>query len=319
MNPSKLLPIVTIARIALAGDGSDPRRAFDAVPGTAHPAIAADLAWLDMGLASARLSAHPGAEGVVSAPHFQVGYGWRTDEIRDVFRSDSVVDRLDRRELSLATAMALSQLGLDAFGRGRFDASLGFAFVREDAVSKETELEAGRQDVDVSIAARMGAWRGAAALCGAIEVSGDSGAARDEKVELRLGRIAGDGFAWGAGLDIPVSDDGHAGVRLGVSREFRDAIGFHGQLSTSYSRQPDPATGADELVRNSLELHLGTRIRFRPWGSDEGDTWMRGIVDPRIGTAPDGFLLRGWEIGVSATWDLVGGEARPAVELSRRF
>lgn len=317
MNPSKFLPVVAVAHVAFAADGSDPRRAFDAIPGTPHPAVAANLAWLDMGLVGARLSAHPGAEGVVSAPHFQVGYGWRVDEIRDAFRPDSVVDRLDRRELRLATAMALSQMGLDAFGRDGFDAALGFAFVREDAESNETG--AGRQGVDVSIAAKAGGWRGSAALRGAIEVSGDSGAARDEKLELRLGRIADDGFAWGGGIDIPVSDDGQAGVRLGLLREFRDAIGFHGQLSTSYSRRIDPASGAEELVRNSLELHLGTRIRFRPWGADEGDSWMRQIVDPLVGTGPEGFLLRGWEIGVSAAWDLVGGEARPAVELSRRF
>lgn len=68
MNPSKLLPVVAVAHVAFAADGSDPRRAFDAIPGTPHPAAAANLAWLDMGLVGARLSAHPGAEGVVSAP-----------------------------------------------------------------------------------------------------------------------------------------------------------------------------------------------------------------------------------------------------------
>ena len=317
---TRIIPsLLVVAHVVLAEREPMAFQMFDVAPSTSHPAMAADLAWLEGGRASACVSTRPEGEAAVSAPHFQVVYGrMRIDRVAP-FQVDSVVDRTDRTRLRLGTAMALSQIGAGSGEPGAFDLALGVAFERSGTESKWSNLKGDRQWIDLSAAARVGGWRAGVVLADAVDVSSDSGVGSDRHLELLLGRRQDDGLAWGGGLDLPLETDGEAGLRLGISREFRDALVFQGELSTTYSNETDPESGADEFVRRSLDIRLGTRLKFRPWGAAEGDSWMRQFVDPHIRPGPDGFLLRGWEIGLSAGWDVVTGSAHPAIEIAKTF
>ena len=319
MNIRTISMLIAFARIASAATPPMAAGMFDVVSSSTHPSAAAELAWLEGGLASGFVSTRPEGEGVVSAPHFQVLYGRMRVEPTAPFQTDSIVDRLDRTTLRLGTGMALSQLGLASPNPGSFDLALGAAFERTDLESYWYALDGGRQWLDVSVAARMGGWRAAVVLAEALEISSDSGFEGDRHLEVDLGRDHGDGLSWGCGFDLPLEKDGTAGLRLGLSRVFRDALVFQGEMATAYADETNAETGKREFVRRSLDLRLGTRLRFRPWGIDEGDSWMRRIVDPKILPGPDGFLLRGWEVGLSAGWDVVSKSAHPAFEIARSF
>lgn len=293
---------------------------FDATPSAPHPPLAAELAWMDGGRISAFASARPEGEGVVSAPHFQLLYGKGRCERVATLPRDSVVDRYDRTRLRLGTGLALSQIGLLEGAPGGFDVALGASFERAQSVSRWTTLDGMRQWVDVSLAVRKGCWSVGATLVDAATISTDSGIDGARALGLKLQRTSREGLDWGGSLDVPLESGGEAALRLGVSRDFRDALSFQGELATSYGDEVDHETGDRELVRKSLEIRLGSRLKFRPWGASEGDSWMRKFVDPQgLRARSGGFLLRGWELGVSAGWDLVGGQAVPAVELAKRF
>lgn len=290
--------------------------AFDMVPGEGHPAQSAELAWLDQGRVSAVASTGPEAEGILSAPHFQVVFAHQERPLVDAFRPDSLLDERRSTTLRLGTALALSQVGL---GGENLDLALGAAYQR-DRIRHASQAPSGsRQWVDLSVAAKVGTWRFVAALEEFLPIAVDSGLPVDRRLELELGRRWNDGLAWGAGLDLPLDEGGEIGLRAGVSREFRQALEFRGGLATSYAKDVDPRDDARRFVRRSLELKLGTRLKFRPWVSADDPAWMRGVIDPTRGSSNGDFLLRGWEVGVSAGWDMVTGKAKPALELSRSF
>ena len=290
--------------------------AFDMVPGEGHPAQSAELAWLDQGRVSGVASTGPEAEAILSAPHFQVVFGKRDRALVDAFRPDSALDERRATTLRLGTALALSQVGL---GGEDLDLAFGAAYQRDRIRHSSGSPTGSRQWVDLSVAAKAGTWRLAAALEEFLPIAADSGLPEDRRVELELGRKWDDGLAWGAGLDLPLDDGGEIGLRAGVSREFREALEFRGALATSYAKGVDPRDGGRRYVRRSLELKLGTRLKFRPWVSADDPAWMRGMIDPARGPSSGDFLLRGWEVGVSAGWDMVTGTAKPALELSRSF
>lgn len=299
-----------IARAPLSG------LAFDVVPGAGHPASSAELAWLDEGRVSAVVATGPEGEAILSAPHFQIAFGGIQSGVRDPFRADSVVDHRKDTRLRLGTALALSQVGL---GSEAFDLSLGAAYERDRIRLVDAGLSGSRQWIDASAMLKAGNWRMGGTLVEALGIASDSGLPSGRRLELEVGRIVPDDLAWGAGLDLPLRPGGEVGVRLGLSRGFRQALEFQGQLSTSYARATDPADGKERMVRRSLELRLGTRLKFRPWVASDDPTWIRTLVDPAPDLSEGGFLLRGWEVGVSAGWDLVSGQARPALELTRSF
>jgi hypothetical protein len=300
----------TAPRAPLAG------LAFDMVPGEGHPALSAELAWLDQGRATGVVSTGPEAEAILSAPHFQVVFAHRNETLVDAFRPDSALDEEGTTTLRLGTALALSQMGLGTEG---LDLALGAAYQRDRVRHETSPVSGSRQWVDLSLAARIGTWRLGVSGEELVEIASDSGLPRDRRIELEIGRKWDDGLAWGAGLDLPLDAGGEFGLRGGVSREFRQALEFRGALATSYAKGEDPSDGARRLVRRSLELRLGTRVKFRPWVSADDPRWMRGVVDPAWDVSSGGFLLRGWEIGVSAGWDMVTGQAKPAVDLTRSF
>jgi len=299
-----------IARAPMAG------LAFDVVPGAGHPASPAELAWLDDGRVSAVAATGPEGEAILSAPHFQIAFGGVRSGVRDPFRTDSLVDHRQDTRLRLGTALALSQVGL---GSESFDLSLGGAYERDRIRLVDAGLSGSRQWLDASAMLKAGAWRLGGTLVEAVEIGSDPGLPSGRRLELEVGRLVPDDLAWGAGLDLPLRTGGEVGVRLGLSRGFRQALDFQGQLSTSYARATDPADGKERMVRRSLELRLGTRLKFRPWVATDDPAWIRNLVDPAPGLSDGDFLLRGWEIGVSAGWDLVSGQARPAFELARAF
>lgn len=288
---------------------------FDAAPGASHPGLASELAWLDGAKVTGALSSAPEYVGALSAPNFQVVFGRATNSITDPFDTRSEIEEVDALRLRLGTGLALSQVGLAG---GAFDASLGVAYDRDRIRLDRAGLDGSRQWLDLSASARAGTWRIGAALAEAVVLESDSGLPEDPRLETRLGRVLADGTSWGTGLEVPLRGEGETGLRVGVGRAFREAVEFQGELATTYARVANPVLGRKEWVRRSLELRLGTRLRFRPWVSLDDPSWLRPVVDP-LGASREGFLLRGWELGVSASWDLVGGKARPAVELSRSF
>lgn len=290
--------------------------AFDMVPGEGHPAQSAELAWLDQGRVSAVASTGPEAEGILSAPHFQVVFAHQERPLVDALHPNRVQDERRSTSLRLGTALALSQVGL---GGEDLDLALGAAYQRDRIRHASKGPSGSRQWVDLSAAAKVGTWRIVAALDECLPIAADSGLPDDRRLELELGRRWDDGLAWGAGLDLPLDEGGEFGFRAGVSREFRQALEFRGGLSTTYAEDFDPRDGARRFVRRSLELKLGTRLKFRPWVSADDPAWMRGVIDPASGFSSEDFLLRGWEVGVSAGWDMVTGKAKPALELSRSF
>lgn len=290
--------------------------AFDMVPGEGHPAQSAELAWLDRGRVSAVASTGPESEAILSAPHFQVVYAHQDRNVVDAFRPEMILDKRRAASLRLGTGLALSQVGL---GGEDLDLAVGAAYQRDRIRHAWRSPSGSRQWVDLSVAAKVGTWRLGAGLEEFLLIATDSGLPRDRRLELELGRRWNDGLAWGAGLDLPLVDGGEIGLRAGVSREFRQALEFRGALATSYEKGVDPRDDARRYVRRSLELRLGTRLKFRPWVSADDPAWMRGVVDPAPGLSPGDFLLRGWEVGVSAGWDMVTGKARPALEVSRTF
>lgn len=317
MNPANLVCLAAATSLAATAPRAPLATfAFDAIPGQGHPASPAELAWLDQGRVTGVVATGPEAQAVLSAPHFQVVYAGRDRSVVDAFRPDSVVDERRTTSLRLGTALALSQVGL---GAGTFDLSFGAAWQRDRIRQSAWSPGGNRQWVDLSASARLGTWRVGASLEEFLAISSDSGLPGDRRLELEAGRVWDDGLAWGAGLDLPLDGGGEFGLRAGVSREFRQALEFRGALSTSYSRDVDPRDGARRLVRRGLELKLGTRLKFRPWVSAEDPAWMRAVIDPARGESGSDFLLRGWEVGVSAGWDMVTGKARPALELTRSF
>lgn len=289
---------------------------FDAAPGASHPGLASDLAWLDGAKITGAISSAPEHVGVLSAPNFQVFFGRVASSVADPFDADREIDEMETLRLRLGTGLALSQVGLAG---GGFDAALGVAYERDRIRLDEADVDGSRQWVDLSASVRAGSWRFGAGLAEAAVLDADSGLPDDPRLEARLGRVLADGTSWGTGLEIPLRPDGETGLRVGLGRAFRDAVEFQGELATSYARLENPLHGGKEWVRRSLELRLGTKLRFRPWVPLDDPSWLRPVVDPLGGVAQEGFLLRGWELGVSASWDLVGGKARPAVELSRSF
>lgn len=316
MKILNLLFVAAATQAATAPRGPLAGFAFDVVPGEGHPAQPAELAWLDQGRVSGVVSTGPEAEAILSAPHFQVVFAHRDETLVDAFRPDSSLDERRTTTLRLGTALALSQLGL---GTEEIDLALGAAYQRDRVRHEESPGSGSRQWVDLSLTARFGTWRLGVSGEEMMEIATDSGLPRDRRIELELGRKWNDGLAWGAGLDLPLDAGGEIGLRAGMSREFRQALEFRGALATSYAKGVDPSDGARRLVRRSLELKLGTRLKFRPWVSADDPVWMRSVVDPAWDVSSGGFLLRGWELGVSAGWDMVTGKAKPAVEISRSF
>lgn len=316
MKILNLLFVAAATQAASAPRGPLAGFAFDVVPGEGHPAQPAELAWLDQGRVSGVVSTGPEAEGILSAPHFQVVFAQGDRVLVDAFRPDSALDERTTTTLRLGTALALSQLGL---GDQDVDLALGAAYNRDRVRHEESPVSGSRQWVDLSLAARIGTWRFGASMEEMLEIAADSGLPGDRRVELELGRQWSDGLAWGAGLDLPLDAGGEVGVRAGMSREFRQALEFRGAVATSYANGVDPRDGVRRLVRRSLELKLGTRLKFRPWVSADDPVWMRSVVDPVWDISSGGFLLRGWELGVSAGWDMVTGKAKPALEVSRSF
>lgn len=316
MKILNLLCVAAATQAATSPRGPLAGFAFDMVPGEGHPAQSAELAWLDQGRVSGVVSTGPEAEAILSAPHFQVVFANQDEALFDAFRPDSILDDRRTTTLRLGTALALSQVGL---GTEELDLAVGAAYTRDRVRDIEGAVSGSRQWVDLSLAARAGTWRLAASLEEVLAIATDSGIPRDRRVELELGRKWSDGLAWGAALDLPLDAGGEFGLRAGVSREFRQAFEFRGALATAYAKGDDPRDGVRRLVRRSLELKLGTRLKFRPWMSAEDPQWMRGIVDPASAWSSSDFLLRGWELGVSAGWDMVTGKAKPALELSRSF
>jgi len=290
--------------------------AFDASPGASHPGLASDLAWLDGAKVTGAVSSAPEFEGVLSAPNFQAVFGRSERSVTDPFDAGREVERAATLRLRLGTGLALSQVGWSA---GAFDAALGVSYERDRIRLDEAGIEGTRQWLDLSASARAGSWRAGAGLSEAFVLEADPGMPRDRRLETRLGRVLEDGTSWGVGLDVPLHDDGETGLKVGIGRTFRDAVEFHGELATAYARLENPVEGRRQWVRRGLELRLGTKLRFRPWVPLDDPSWLRPVVDPLGAGSPDGFLLRGWELGVSAGWDLVGGQARPGLELSRAF
>lgn len=316
MKRFAILALVAASHAATSLRAPTSAQAFDVAPGAPHPVRAADLAWLDGGLASAHLASGPEGGAILSAPNFQVAYGMTRGEEVDPLRPEILIDAMERTRLRLGTGLALSQVGVALEG---FDVALGAAFERDAIRFDESDVDGSRQWVDMSGSARLGNWRLGAELAEAVVVSSDSGLGRDRHLALELGRLHEDGFSWGVGMDLPLEDDGETGLRAGMSRDFRGAMLFQGEIATTYAKSPDPAGGGDRLVRRSLDLRLGTRLRFRPWVASDDPEWLRSIVDPRVGGGVDGFILRGWEVGVSAGWDFVTGNAKPSIEVGKAF
>jgi len=256
-------------------------------------------------------------EAAITAPHFQVAYGQRTLEVDDPETGNYRYERTDR-PLHLSTAIALSQVGL---GGDAFDFAVGASFARDkrrfDTITAQTGAAGIRQSADLSAAVRLGAWRATGSLLDALDLQSDPGTSSDPRLAFDLGRLEDDAPQFGARFEYPLRIGGEAGLRIGVGREFRQALHFSAEIGTTYREQTDTSTSERKLVRRSLEAAIGTSLKFRPRQASDPD-WIRVLVDPLAGSGAE-WLLRDLQIGVQGSWDLVQGAGRGAVTLGRDF
>jgi hypothetical protein len=132
-----------------------------------------------------------------------------------------------------------------------------------------------------------------------------------------LGRLEDEAPQFGARFEFPLRIGGEAGLRLGVGREFRQALHFSAEIGTTYREQTDTATSERKLVRRSLEAAIGTSLKFRPRQASD-PAWIQALTDPLGGSGAE-WLLRDMQIGVQGTWDIVQGSGRGALTLGRDF
>lgn len=289
---------------------------FEALPAPDHTVRPTDLAWLDDGLATLSLGTASEVQAAVSAPHFQVVYGQRTLSLEDASSGDHLWNQTNRA-LRLSTALATSQIGL---GGDAFDLAFGASFSRDkrrfDTLVGATGARGVRQSADLSAAVRLGAWRIGGGVLDAIDIGSDSGVSSDPRVAVDIGRAAPEGFQAGMRLEIPWRAGHEAGLRIGVGRDFRRSLAFSAELGTTYREQTDSVSLERKLVRASLEASLGTSLRFRP-RQDSDPAWIAALVDPF--SAGSSVVLRGVQMGVQGTWDLVRGGGRASFSLGRAF
>ena len=288
---------------------------FQALPGPDHTVRPTDLAWLDNGKVNIAVGSSSEVEAAITAPHFQVAYGQRTLEIDDPETGFYGYRRTDR-PLHLSTAIALSQVGL---GGDFFDLALGASFERDkrrfDTITTETGSAGIRQSADLSAAIRLGAWRATGSILDAVDIQSDAGTTSDPRMAFDLGRLEDGAPQFGARFEFPLRIGGEAGLRLGVGREFRQALHFSAEIGTTYREQTDTTAHDRSWMRRSLEASIGTSLRFRPRQTSDPD-WIQVLVDPFGGSS--GRILRDMQIGVQGTWDLVHA-GRGALTLGRDF
>lgn len=314
-----LIAAAMAARAATTPRAPTSIQPFEALPAPDHTVRATDLAWLDNGKVTIAVGSSSEVEAAITAPHFQVAYGQRTLEVDDPETGLYGYRRTDR-PLHLSTAISLSQVGL---GGDAFDFALGAAFARDkrrfDTITAQTGAAGIRQSVDLSAAIRLGAWRATGGMLDAFDLQSDPGTTSDPRLAFDLGRLEDDAPQFGARFEFPLRIGGEAGLRLGVGREFRQALHFSAEIGTTYREQTDTSTGTSDrkLVRRSLEASIGTSLKFRPRQASDPD-WIRALADPLGGSGAE-WLLRDMQIGVQGTWDLVQGAGRGAVTLGRDF
>jgi len=103
-------------------------------------------------------------------------------------------------------------------------------------------------------------------------------------------------------------------LQLGVGRSFREALSFSAEIGTTYRYESDSLGGVRHLVRRSLEVALGTGVRFRP-AQPSDPAWIRNVAAPFGGAG----ILRHVRLDLVGRWDLVRGSGGAAVSLGREF